>query len=807
MIRCFLLLALSVVGLRAEEVVFRDGLAVKIAHQPHFSSFRIDAVEEAMARGEWAPPSAGETLPTGGTNHTWQAVTAPSDGVFTNGELEGGYFYRKVVAPEERVAVLSAAGQDMAFVNGEPRPGDPYFNGILQLPVLLRRGTNDFLFRVSRGRFAAKLTEPPKPVWFSAKDATLPDIVQGENEAQWASAVIVNCTTNYLRDLKLRAEVDGHGAMNSELGSIPPLSVRKETFRFKPRWSDRTNRLELSLKLTQGGQTLDTASLWLGLRRADEEHSETYLSEVDGSAQYYAVTPAQPLPGESARALFLSLHGAGVEASGQASSYQAKTWGTVVAPTNRRYYGFDWEDWGERDAMDVLNLATKKFQIDPHEVYLTGHSMGGHGTWHVGATYPDRFAAIAPSAGWISFASYANREDTTNAAKSGAMEELLERAANAGDTLGLASNYLHLGVYILHGDNDETVPVSEARTMRDRLSEFHKDFLYHEQAGAGHWWGSQCVDWPPLFDFFARHRLPSDNEVCDINFTTMNPGVSASSHWISIEAQQHALEKSTVRAHYDPARKGFEIVTDNVAKMVVRLTTIARALEANVTLDGQVFEHARGETLWFQRDGNRWMTSVDPSATNKGPRRYGPLKAAIGHRMEFVYGTKGTPEENAWAAAKARFDAETWWYRGNGSVDVVPDEEFDAKREPNRGILLYGNADNNAAWAALLADSPVQVRRGAVEIGTRVLRGDDLACLFCRPRPGSDEACVVAISSTGVAGARAINGASYLTAGTAYPDCTVFGAETLSKGTEGVRAAGFFGMDWGVASGDFVWRE
>ena len=27
--------------------------------------------------------------------------------------------------------------------------------------------------------------------------------------------------------------------------------------------------------------------------------------------------------------------------------------------------------------------------------------MGGHGTWQIGVTYPARFAAIGPSAGWI----------------------------------------------------------------------------------------------------------------------------------------------------------------------------------------------------------------------------------------------------------------------------------------------------------------------------------------------------------------------------------------------------------------------
>ena len=54
------------------------------------------------------------------------------------------------------------------------------------------------------------------------------------------------------------------------------------------------------------------------------------------------------------------------------------------------------------DALEVLNLAQADLRTDRRRTYLTGHSMGGHGTWIVGVTFPDRFAAIAPSAGWIS---------------------------------------------------------------------------------------------------------------------------------------------------------------------------------------------------------------------------------------------------------------------------------------------------------------------------------------------------------------------------------------------------------------------
>ena len=72
---------------------------------------------------------------------------------------------------------------------------------------------------------------------------------------------------------------------------------------------------------------------------------------------------------------------------------------------------------------------------------------------------------------------------------------------------------------------------------------FHHDFVFFEQPGAGHWWdvspepGADCVDWAPMFDFFARHRLPADGEVREVDFSTANPGVSARCHWAEIGAQ------------------------------------------------------------------------------------------------------------------------------------------------------------------------------------------------------------------------------------------------------------------------------
>ena len=51
----------------------------------------------------------------------------------------------------------------------------------------------------------------------------------------------------------------------------------------------------------------------------------------------------------------------------------------------------------------LINYIEENYRIDADRIYVTGLSMGGHGTWSLATTYPNRFAAIAPVCGWIDF--------------------------------------------------------------------------------------------------------------------------------------------------------------------------------------------------------------------------------------------------------------------------------------------------------------------------------------------------------------------------------------------------------------------
>jgi hypothetical protein len=117
-----------------------------------------------------------------------------------------------------------------------------------------------------------------------------------------------------------------------------------------------------------------------------------------------------------------------------------------------------------------------------------------------------------------------------------------------------------------------------------------------------------------------------------------------------------------------------------------------------------------------------------------GAQRYGTFKDLFRNDVVFVYGTAGDKEERAWAFNKSRFDAERFWYQGNGSIEVT--------------------SDTGLEWGAHY--------------------------VFIRPRAGSKTACVGAAGGTGIRGMRLTDRMPYLLPGVAFPDVIIARTSLLS---------------------------
>lgn len=790
----------------ADSLVIREVLAVHSLSRGGRSLIVTDPIEAGIVRGVWKPPAEGDVVTdTDGRTAIWKSIAVNDEGVFNDRALAGGYAHVVVRSPARRIVILHARGHRHVIVNGERRGGDVYNLGITALPIELREGDNELLFKGGRGRMRIELREPEAELFWLDSDVTKPDVV--DNGDYVAAAPLVNATAGQL--IGVQGVWDGGRFVTQVapgLGGIAPLGVRKLPVHMVLPATSETGEITTKLEALSG-MTRVQMPVSLGVRQPHDKHSQTFISDIDGSVQYYAVTP--PPEGERADSLILTLHGASVEARNQANAYGHKDWATIIAPTNRRPFGFDWEDWGRIDAMEVFDHAAASFGLTGSpKTYLTGHSMGGHGAWQVGAHFAPKFAAIGPSAGWRDFWSYGGAGEFDEGDPIG---QILNTANNASRTLLLEENYADLGVYVLHGDADDNVPVGQARYMRERLAKFHPDFAYYERPGAGHWWGNQCVDWPPMMRFFEDRSI--DMAPARERFTTINPAISSEARLFTIQRQARSMEPATLAVVRPTAEAPMDITTSNVLAFSLDHEVIdGEHFRDTVMIDGQEVHRMGGGILYdFERAtlDDPWKAIAplhDPAL--KGAHRAGPFKHAFDNNMAFVYATGGTEEENAWALAKARYDADTWQYRANGSVDVVPDTAFDldAAENADRNVILYGCAESHQLWDALLADAPIRISRGSAMVGDRTIERADLAAHFLYPRPGSDTALVGVVCGTGAVGRRLADEPRYFISGVGYPDWMLTSPEVLETGVEGVIAAGFFDAKWSIDPTQSAWR-
>lgn len=813
------------------EIVPRDYLVLPAVGSYGKAAIHLDPIDAQISNGKWKMPSDGDEVEVrGGVSRQWNEKRASEKGELDASGIRGGYAVTEFDSPEERVMILRATGHAFVYVNGEPRTGDIYEYGWVELPVLIKKGRNELLFQAFAPTLEVKLTEPKSSVFFLSDDATLPDVVEGETDEKWAAIPVVNATQeNFTGHLSVK--MGDSTPVESPLPKMPPLSLFKAPVKLPSIMATPGEKVIVDVAIHPGlvpeepevtredapaatPDTLAKAQLTLESVAAGKLQSRTFRSNIDGSVQSYAVQPAggDDPTWEGPPGIVLALHGTGVDAHTFASAYTPKRWAHIIAPTNRRPQGFDWEDWGRIDAFEALADAEQRFPNDPLRRYVTGHSMGGHGAWHLGVSFPDKFAAIGPSGGWPSYWAYGGGMPDYDEPTS--IEEMLMRGNSPSDTISLIKNLTPVGTYILHGekDSERDVSVVQARFMRSQLAEFHPDFAYYEKPDAGHWWGNETVDWPRMMQFFRNRNLPITGVPASIDFTTANPAISSRCHWAAIETQLKQLRPSRIVLNQTPTERRITGRTDNVDRLMLDLSHFPPGRTVRVQLDGTrstrvTLPSGDEKKVWLVNRDDRWRQVPVPAQRVKGPHRNGTFKAVFEDRVMLVYGTKGSEEENRWSYAKARFDAETFWYRGNGAIEVIADTDFNPEHDRDASVILYGNSETNGAWPALLSICPVQVRPGLISIDQRPEVGDDLGILFCWPRQGSDNALVGVVGGTGIDGMRLTTRLRYFVAGVAYPDLLLFGPETLTEGSEDIRAVGYFGNDWKVNSGEIVWRD
>jgi predicted peptidase len=138
--------------------------------------------------------------------------------------------------------------------------------------------------------------------------------------------------------------------------------------------------------------------------------------------------------------------------------------------------------WSREVLLKLLDEATAKYAVDTNRIYLTGLSMGGYGTWDLGLSHPDRFAAIVPICG------------------GGQTISVLLPGRDQGPALKT------LGVWAFHGGKDPVVPLDESQRMVDALKRAGaQDVKLTVYPEAGHDSWTETYNNPELYQWLLKH--------------------------------------------------------------------------------------------------------------------------------------------------------------------------------------------------------------------------------------------------------------------------------------------------------------
>lgn len=131
------------------------------------------------------------------------------------------------------------------------------------------------------------------------------------------------------------------------------------------------------------------------------------------------------------------------------------------------------EDWNVTKLDKTLDKALKNINADEKRLYLTGLSRGGLGVWNWAIAHPDKFAAIAPIAGW----------------------------SNVGGACAIAK----VPTWIFHGEKDDVVRIFHSEDMVKWSKQCGGTPIFTRYPEANHDSWTATYNNQALYDWFLSH--------------------------------------------------------------------------------------------------------------------------------------------------------------------------------------------------------------------------------------------------------------------------------------------------------------
>lgn len=428
-----------------------------------------------------------------------------------------------------------------------------------------------------------------------------------------------------------------------------------------------------------------------------------YESPVDGSGQPFKMAiptdydPARPAP------LSVYMHGYAGNHLEHATGMSSHP-GSMDLSVLGRARGGGYRTLSEADVLHVFDYVRAHWAIDPDRIHLNGGSMGGGGTFRLGARCPHLFASGRPTCGFASFVPLGNLRT--------------------------------FPIYATHSADDWVVSALHARGPLARIRALGGQVIYDETNGLGHaaWdykeGNERGAAWVP------RQVRPNSRRVRHIDYTATDGGAMRG-WWGEIVQWGDAMR---------PARFVLTAGGDNQLHAELTNITRLRLMVAESPFDPQqpLLVSVNGgvpltvlpplpRSLELSHTDRGW--GVGPEAQPSSKRLHTPGSAALlynGEPLLIVHGTGGSAAEvramQAAAEAASKSPNPVWLHDpGDLGPDGVPhfqnlygrlpvkaDTAVTAEDIARCHLVLIGTATQNSLVARMADQLPVQFTEAEV---------------------------------------------------------------------------------------------
>lgn len=797
-------------------------------------------------------------------------------------EWQGWAVGEIAINEKEQTVILQCHGITTIYIDHVPLVGDVYHRDHLMVSISLSRGIH-VLYAKVRAKVNANFKCVFKTVGASFdvfSPTMIPDLVEGYLFSKYFSIPVANFHgSKWLKNIGVSLVSQSYGQpfslevtekRNVAPGQIFPIVVRIDSTDDRLTSGCYPNGIDFVLEISTSEGQIEAAPINLRCRKLDQTFLFSFLDH-DGSVQQgAAIAPIGDCPANLCSVL-LTLHGTSVPAQNQADSYKRMVghefqfglegiW--LLAPT--RHGAHNWEGPGALTAMTALNrlaeivqpLTWLKNKISTQHVIFTGHSMGGHGAWHLGTHFPDRALGVISLAGWIKKEEYGDsnlffRHDISTSHTDPVVKALMEATITENDADRHIQNLKGIPVLARIGANDRTVHPYFARRMYRLLEELRTNVNYTELPGKEHWWwdtwstndggavhDKQLRKFSATYGVIPGHSRVSedscsaDSDHCfdsadDVSpylgnrkhqlsvpdsytLVVNNPAIGESIHGVHIIQQITPMRTSTVEIQL--FKDSVRLQTANVRKFqLVKCANQATEWTTNsIIVDNDfvvppefVQKMIASPGNWLIcREKGEWKTCPGDLKLERGPHNYGPARRVAEKPFVIIAGTQASSHMNQLLLHLAVYVANLFWITSDTQAPIVRDADISLEKIKNKNVIIIGGPKENSLTSSFLSSIPIKIQDDSLVLEKCHFRHPQTGVLSLAPNGknhlalmlfGNSQNALLDVISLATPTIPPMSRSPF---SNLVPDFMITGPDFRLKGPGGLSCTGFWGNHW-----------